>query len=151
MNRQYPPHPLTGVVAIVTRGDRVLLVRRGRPPQQGRWGLPGGLVELGETLAEATARELAEETGLQARAGRVVDVFEVVDRDEDGRVRHHFVLHALRCHDAAGETTPGDDAAAVGWFDRATVERPDFAGTVELARLVRLALADADAPSAGVG
>jgi len=141
MSRSYPAHPLPGVVALVARDGRALMVRRGRPPHQGRWGFPGGLIELGERVLDAAVRELCEETSLTARPGRIVDVFEVIDRDAEGRVRHHFVLHAVTCEDAAGEATAGDDADAVGWFSLADIEAPAFPGTVDVARLARLILA----------
>ena len=119
--REYPDHPLPGVLAMVVRDGRVLLVQRGREPDRGKWGFPGGLVEVGETATTAALRELVEETGLLAEAGPVVEVFDVITRDESGRVRFHFLLSAVRCHWRGGEAEAGDDAAAVGWFTPAEI------------------------------
>ena len=119
--RDYPDHPLPGVLAMVVRDGRVLLVERGREPDRGKWGFPGGLVEVGETAQMAALRELAEETGVGAEAGRVVEVFDVITRDESGRVRFHFLLSAVRCRWRDGDGIAGDDAARVGWFTPAEI------------------------------
>jgi len=123
MGREYPAAPVVGVGAVVISGGRVLLVRRGRPPSQGIWSLPGGVVELGEELKSACAREVAEETGLGVTVGPLVEVVERILRDEQGRVQFHYVLADFLC--AAEEAAPkaGDDAAEAKW-----VELSDLAG-----------------------
>jgi len=136
--RAYPAHPLPGVLALVERDGRLLLVLRGREPDRGKWGLPGGLIELGESLAEAALRELAEETGITAEAEGVADGFDVIDRDESGRVRYHFVLSVVRCRWRGGEGTPGDDAAAVAWVTPEQIDTPDWPCSAAVARLARL-------------
>ncbi|EPY00986.1 NUDIX hydrolase [Magnetospirillum fulvum] len=138
MSRSYPDHPLPGVLALLERDDTLLLVLRAHEPDQGKWGFPGGLIELGETVAEAALRELQEETGLIAKAGPVIDVFDVIDRDEAGRVRYHFVLNVVRCSWRGGEAVAGDDAAAIGWFDRADLRDGDPRFSVNVGRLARL-------------
>lgn len=138
MTRSYPDHPLPGVLALLERDGRVLLVLRANPPDQGKWGFPGGLIELGETVAAAALRELREETGLIAEAGPVIDVFDVIDRDENGRVRYHFVLNAVRCRWRGGEAKAGDDAAAVAWVGQADLSEGDPRYSVNVARLARL-------------
>lgn len=138
MSRSYPDHPLPGVLALLERDDTLLLVLRAHEPDRGKWGFPGGLIELGETVAEAALRELQEETGLIAEAGPVIDVFDVIDRDEAGRVRYHFVLNVVRCHWRGGEAVAGDDAAAIGWFDRADLRDGDPRFSVNVGRLARL-------------
>jgi ADP-ribose pyrophosphatase YjhB (NUDIX family) len=116
MSRTYPTLPMIGLLAIVRRGDRFLLVRRAKEPNRGRWGCPGGLQELGETVVEGARRELAEETGLVAGDGRAVTALDAVDRDEADRVRYHYTLIVVLMADVAGEPVASDDAAEVGWF-----------------------------------
>jgi len=114
--REYPAHPLPGVLAMVVKDGKVLLVERGRDPDRGKWGFPGGLVETGETAAEAAIRELREETGVAAEPGPVLDVFDVITHDEAGRVRYHFLLSAVLCRWVSGDGVAADDAEKVGWF-----------------------------------
>ncbi|MBI2235600.1 MAG: NUDIX domain-containing protein [Magnetospirillum sp.] len=116
MTREYPGRPLPAVLAIVPRDGRVLLVQRGRDPDRGKWGFPGGLIEPGETVPVAALRELAEETGVVAVAGPVVEVIDVVTPDAEGRARYHFRLTAVLCRWVSGDGAAGDDAAALGWF-----------------------------------
>ncbi len=116
MTREYPEHPLPAVLAIVPRGGRVLLVQRGRDPDRGKWGFPGGLIEPGETVPVAALRELVEETGVAAVAGPVVEVIDVITPDAEGRARYHFRLTAVLCRWVSGDGAAGDDAAALGWF-----------------------------------
>ncbi|GBQ63914.1 hydrolase [Ameyamaea chiangmaiensis NBRC 103196] len=113
MNEHYPR---AGVVAIVRRGDAFLLVRRGRAPNAGRWGFPGGKIEYGETLFHAAERELREETALDGRSTRVVTAFDVIDRAPDGTVGYHYLAAAVACEVDVGTPRPGDDAAEVRWF-----------------------------------
>ena len=99
----------------VLRGDRVLLAARAKPPLDRIWSLPGGLVEPGETLAEAALRELGEETGVEAELIGLIRPIEYIDRDDEGRVRHHFVIcaHAARWRSGEGETSA--EALAIRW------------------------------------
>jgi mutator protein MutT len=117
-SRRYPGRPLVGVGGIVIDGGRVLLVRRTREPLAGRWSLPGGMVELGETLAEAVRREVREETGLEVEVGPLVDVVDRIHRDADGRVEYHYVLADYLCRPAGGTLAAADDAAEVAWAAR---------------------------------
>lgn len=116
MSREYPAHPLPAVLAMVARDGRVLLVRRNKEPRPEKWGFPGGLLEVGETVADGACRELAEETGVVAEALGVEDVVDVITRDEDGRVKHHYVLTCVRCRWQAGEPVAASDAVEAGWF-----------------------------------
>ncbi len=113
--RRYPTTPLVGVAGIVRRGDRVLLIRRGKPPGEGEWNLPGGLVEIGETLKEAVAREVAEETGLKVTVGPLVAVGDRIIRDTAGRVQYHYVLVDYLCDVTEGTLVPASDAADARW------------------------------------
>ncbi|MGE5506401.1 MAG: NUDIX hydrolase [Actinomycetota bacterium] len=139
MARQYPAHPMPGVLALVMRDGKFLMVLRDREPDRGKWGFPGGAVELGETVAEAAIRELHEETGIVAEAGSVIDVFDAIIRDEDGRVRFHYVIATVACRWISGEGVAGDDAADIGWFDLAQSDAMTCSRNV--GRLARLALA----------
>lgn len=117
-SRRYPERPLVGVGGIVVEAGRVLLVKRSHEPLAGRWSLPGGLVEIGETLAEAVRREVREETGLDVRVGVLVEVVERVLRDAGGRVEYHYVLADFLCRPTGGALAAADDAAEVAWATR---------------------------------
>ena len=112
---EYPDVPRVAVGAIVFRDGRVLLVKRGRPPSQGLWAIPGGRVELGETLQAAAEREISEETGLTIRAGNPAYTFDAIERDAAGRIRFHYVIVDLLADYLDGEPRPGDDAREARW------------------------------------
>ncbi len=95
--REYPVSPIVGVGAVVFAADHVLLVRRTKAPLAGEWSLPGGAVELGETLEEAISREVAEEAGIRVTPLQVVKAFDHIDRDAEGRIRFHYVLVDFLC------------------------------------------------------
>ena len=124
--RRYPDRPIIAVLAVVLRGEgpdtRALIVQRAQQPNAGRWGFPGGVLELGETVAEGAMRELMEETGIVAEPAGLLDVHDAVSRDGDGRVQFHYVLIAMRGIWRSGEGEPADDAAACAWASRADVE-----------------------------
>lgn len=104
------------MLAVVRRGDRVLLVQRANPPNQGLWGFPGGLQDVGETLADAALRELREETGVAARAIGPLTALDAIQHDASKRVEYHFTLVAILLHWISGEGEAADDAAAVSWL-----------------------------------
>jgi 8-oxo-dGTP diphosphatase len=124
--REYPSRPIVGVGGVVFAGGRVLLVKRRFDPLAGRWSLPGGGLEVGETLAEGLAREMKEETGLTVVVGPVVDVFDRITRDEQGRVRFHYVLVDFLCTVRAGSPAAGSDVAEVALVDPDDLERYDL-------------------------
>ena len=111
----YPAQPRVAVGAIVFKDHKVLLVRRGKPPAENLWAIPGGRVEVGETLQEATEREILEETGVTIRALEPVYTFDVIDQDARGRTRFHYVIIDLSADYVRGEPRAGDDAAAARW------------------------------------
>ncbi len=110
MNRRYPERPYAGVGAIIFRGPEVLLVKRGRPPALGKWSIPGGLVELGESLEASVRREVLEEVGLEVK---VIDLVAALDRvifDQDGRIEYHYILLDFLCEVLGGHLNAGTDA-----------------------------------------
>jgi 8-oxo-dGTP diphosphatase len=111
----YPHCPLVAVGAIVFKDNCVLLVRRGQAPSEGVWAIPGGSVEIGETLQEAAEREIFEETGIRIRAGKPIYTFDVIDRDADGKIRFHYVIVDLAADYVSGQPAGGDDAAEARW------------------------------------
>jgi ADP-ribose pyrophosphatase YjhB (NUDIX family) len=143
MIREYPAQPLVGVGVVVLRGRAVLLVRRGRPPAQGSWSLPGGLLEVGETGAQGAAREVAEETGLSVELGPLLTVVERIDRDEAARVRYHYVLLEYLAFWQAGEPLAADDAADAIWASVDDLE--SFTLWSKTVEVIGLALAAAEA------
>ena len=139
-SRRYPERPVVGVLAVVLRGGRALVVRRGNPPLAGRWGFPGGVLELGETVAEGAMRELLEETGVVAEPAGVLTVIDTLDRDEAGRVRYHYTLVAVLGDWRSGEGVAADDAEAVAWFSRDEILGRDLPRAPALVPLIDLAL-----------
>lgn len=123
MSREYPSHPRVGVAAVVLRDNQVLLVQRGRDPGKGSWGLPGGMLELGETLADGARREVMEECGVEIEVGPLVAVFEPMQRDENGRLRFHYVVVDYLARYVTGEPRAGDDADDARWVDLDALER----------------------------
>ncbi|MBF0561205.1 MAG: NUDIX hydrolase [Alphaproteobacteria bacterium] len=115
MARSYSGRPFIGVGAVILRSERVLLVQRGNPPRQGEWSLPGGLQRLGESVEVAIRREIAEETGLRVVPLGIVDVVDMIDRDDAGEIRHHYTLIDFWAESPSGDAVAGDDAAAVIW------------------------------------
>jgi ADP-ribose pyrophosphatase len=111
----YPGNPRVAVGAVVFKNDAVLLVRRGQPPSENVWAIPGGRVEIGETLQEAAEREMLEETGITIRAGKPVYTFDVIERDGTGKIKFHYVIVDLAADYVTGEPAPGDDAVEARW------------------------------------
>jgi mutator protein MutT len=115
MKREYPERPLVGVGAVIMEGDRVVLVRRAAEPMAGEWSIPGGLLELGETMRAGAEREALEETGLQVEAVEVLEVLDRIVPDASGKLRFHYVLIDFLCRRVAGELRAGGDAAEARW------------------------------------
>lgn len=114
-SRLYPARPVVGVGGIILDGHRVVLIKRKYEPLAGRWSLPGGSLEVGESLEDGAARELREETGLEVEVGPMVEVFDRILRDEDGRVRYHFVLVDYLCRPVGGTLEAADDVSEARW------------------------------------
>jgi|SRR5205807_6082553 len=123
MQREYPDRPIVGVGAVIVEQNRVLLARRGNPPRAGQWSLPGGVVELGETLRAATEREALEETGLIVDVGEVVEVLDRIIPGKNGAPQYHYVLVDFLCARREGELRAGGDAAEVAWASEEELEK----------------------------
>lgn len=113
--RAYPSRPIVAVGGLVIENDRALLIRRGAPPREGEWSIPGGALEVGEELAAGVERELAEETNLEVRALGLLEVFDRIIRDAEGRPVYHFVILDYLCRRISGEPRAGSDVLEVAW------------------------------------
>jgi 8-oxo-dGTP diphosphatase len=117
LRREYPDHPFVGVGALVHNGGRILLVKRGKEPNKGRWMIPGGLVELGEKLEEAVLREVKEELGFDASIDRMLDVANEVVLDEEERVKYHYVLiDFLVSPNQHDDVVLNEESSSYQWF-----------------------------------
>lgn len=137
MRREYPERPIVGVGGVLISDGRALLIKRGHPPLQGEWSIPGGTIELGETLIEGVERELLEETAIQVRVVDLIEVFERVFRDDNGRTQYHFVILDYLCEPVSGEARAGSDVTDVAWVQEADLDR--YSVTPTATRVIRRA------------
>ena len=145
MRREYPDGPVVGVGLVVRKGGRVLLVQRGKEPGRGRWSIPGGAVEAGETLREAARREVAEECGIDVQVGELAGVFETIIPGDDGRTRYHYVMIDFYAGYLSGELRPGSDVMAAIWAGREDLDDRDV---TEKARELLVDTLDGSRPDA---
>jgi mutator protein MutT len=117
-NRRYPKRPVLGVGALIFNRDKILLVERGREPLKGYWSLPGGVLETGETLEQGVIREVREETGLEVKPLKVLEIFERIIRDAQGAAEYHYVVIDYICRVTGGTLQAADDASQVAWVAR---------------------------------
>jgi len=135
LRREYPTVPMVGVGAIVVCDGKILLVKRGSKPGRGKWSVPGGLVEVGETIHETVAREVEEETGLDVEVDRLIDVVDSITRDEKGKIRYHFIILDFfvklkeKGKSESRELKVGDDALEARWVPLSEVEKYDLTKT----------------------
>ena len=124
--RQYPERPIVGVGAVIVEGGKVVIVKRRYEPLAGRWSLPGGTLELGETLETAVAREMREETGLEVEVGPVIEVFDRIILDAERRIRYHFVLVDYLCWPVGGGLQAGSDVDEAVLVEPASLDAYDL-------------------------
>ena len=122
---------------MIIAGGRTLLIRRGSAPLEGQWSIPGGMLELGESIVEGVRRELAEETGIEVRVLELIEVFERVIPGESGRTRYHFVILDYLCEMVSGEARAASDVIDVAWAGEEELEK--FALTPIAIRVIRRA------------
>ncbi len=122
MKREYPKHPIVGVGGVVIKGSHVLLIRRGREPLKGEWSLPGGMLELGESLEEGVKREVLEETGLRVRPLAALTPLDRIQKNGD-RVKYHYVIIDFVCRSAGGHLKPASDVLDARWVERSDLLR----------------------------
>jgi len=141
MRREYPQAPIVGVGAVVIQDGRVLLVRRANEPNRGQWSIPGGTVELGETLAQAATREVWEECRVRVEPGDVVATFDLIKRDAQGKIHYHYVLLDIAARYLSGEPVAATDALEVRWVTADELDQLDI--IPRLVPVVRKALCQA--------
>lgn len=124
VKREYPERPISSMAACVFKDDKILIVRRANPPSQGMWSLPGGVIELGETIQETTRREVAEECGIEIGVGEIFHAENLIVFDERGDIRFHYIVTYLLAYYKSGEARPGSDATDIKWVK--VEELPEF-------------------------
>ena len=139
MQREHPKQPLIGVGALIVQNGRVVLIKRGKAPLLGEWSIPGGMLELGETLRQGAEREAQEETGLIVHATELLGVFDRVVPDAEGNIIYHYVLIDFLCERVSGELHAAADAAEAQWFTPEEVAKLPLAE--DTAGVIRAALA----------
>lgn len=156
MGHEYPGHPVVGVGGVIVKDGRAIIVKRANDPYKGQWSIPGGHVELGESLRDAVRREMREETGLAVEVGPVIEVFERIqagehppDRPSGSHIRYHFVIIDYLCTCAGGELCAGDDAADAKWVTSEELDGYDMRPSAVV--VIRRGLAMAAASGRGDG
>ncbi len=127
--REYPNQPIVGVGGVIVSKGRTLLIKRGSPPLEGQWSIPGGLLEIGETLLEGVQRELREETGIEVRPLDLIEVFERIEMDGSGKARYHYVVLDYLCEATGGEARAGSDVTDVAWASETELTQYSLSNT----------------------
>ena len=139
MSREYPERPIVGIGVVLLRGEEVLLIRRGRPPNAGAWAIPGGAQDIGETAEAAARRELLEETGVRAGALELLTNVDSIHRDPDGRIRFHYTILDFWGEWTAGDAVAADDVLEAAWARLDDLD--SYALWSEAVRVIALAVA----------
>ena len=132
-NREYPSAPLIGVGAVIIKEGKILLVKRAFAPGEGKWSIPGGLVELGEKLSDACERETEEETGLKVKVLELINVFDMIDKDDQGRVQYHYVLVDFLAKPVGGAEKMSAEATEMKWVTHQEAKSLDMTKTARKA------------------
>ena len=127
--REYPDRPMVGVGGVVIAKDRVLLIRRGSAPLKGEWSIPGGMLEIGETIVQGVQREMLEETAIEVKVLDLIEVFERISVEEDGRAKYHFVILDYLCELLRGEPHAASDVTDVSWATEAELAKYSLTAT----------------------
>ena len=131
--RAYPKKPLVGVGAVTIKNGKILLIKRAFEPSAGKWSIPGGLVEVGEKLSEACARETEEETGIQVEILELINVFDMIDKDEDGKVKYHYVLVDFLAKPVGGQERKCAEVTEIQWATHDEAKKMDLSKTARKA------------------
>jgi len=131
--REYPDRPLVGVGAVAIRDGKILLIKRAFEPGAGKWSVPGGIVEVGEKLSDACIRETEEETGLQVEVLELINVFDMIDKDEEGKVKYHYILVDFLVKPVGGEERLSKETADMKWVTRDESKQLDMTRTARRA------------------
>ena len=126
LDREYPERPIVSVGACVFKDNKVLLIQRGTPPSLGKWSVPGGMIELGETVQETAVREIKEECGIEIKPDKVLNVANSIYPDEDGRIKYHYAVIYLIADYVRGEPRAGSDAVDVRWAESEELDGLDM-------------------------
>jgi len=136
--REYPDCPRVGVGAIVVKDGRVLLVKRATEPSKGLWAIPGGSLELGETLREGAEREIREETGIEVDVKYPVYTFDFFEKDKNGKIRFHFVIVDMLANYIGGELRAADDALEARWLSPSDLKNMELSvSTVKVLKNIK--------------
>jgi len=131
--RTYPSSPLVGVGAVAIKDGKILLIKRAFDPGAGKWSIPGGLVEVGEKLSEACARETEEETGIKVEILELINVFDMIDRDQEGKTKYHYVLVDFLAKPVGGTERKSNEVTDIAWVDYQEAKRMDLTRTARKA------------------
>jgi len=129
LKKEYPKQPIVGVGAIIIHNGKMLIVKRGSDPGKGKWSVPGGLVELGETVKEAVEREVLEECNLKVEASHLIDIVDNIIRDKNGRIKYHFIILDFFAKLRGGKLKPNSEIIEAKWVPIDEVEKYDLTNT----------------------